>query len=440
MPEQPQPGCPSCPFFDGCGGLTGLGGTLDLFGCAAEAHRNCQERGWTCFCNPHLFAERYSEVGGFKADLRCRLTVPTVDTMPVYIPTIYHSGSRTEPLNLPWAALPLDSVIRMRRDGQFRAIAADGKSLRDQFNLAHTTRIIVTSVRPDPIIEQFWRYHQIADAPAILAGLDIDAITVPNYSFFDDCPRPHILYNWSRMLRVAERFSAAGLGTILHLNALAPAHWRRWERILRDCPDAKFVCKEFQTGLRTRDRGDEAYRELVNLQTRLGRSLHPILIAGRRYLSNLAHDFPGSRFTIIDATPFMRTYYRRGLENTRNTRLKWRPRKTRIGESLHANLLETIQIYQSKFERMAASVVQQPELALKVHPSPKPKARQVTRVEDLPLFSGWKNASEKTAPSSPLHPPQNRRAHPTRNNRCNAAVERQTRVVPTRLEGAIPPS
>ena len=441
MTQLLQPGCPGCPFVKGCGGLAGLGGTLDLFGCAVEGHEHCEERGWTCFCNPHLFAERYSEAGGFEADLKRPLVVPKVETMPLYIPTIFHSGSRTEPLNLPWAALPVDSVIRMRRDGQFRAIAADGKSLRDQFNLAPTTKIIVTSVRPDQVIEQFWRYHRSADAPAVLAGLGIDAITVPNFSFFDDCPRPHILYNWSRMLRVAERFSAAGLGTILHLNALTRADWRHWERILQEQPDAKFVCKEFQTGLRKRDRGDQAYMELVSLQTRLGRPIHPILIAGRRYLPKLAHDFPGGRFTIIDATPFMRTYYRRGLENTRNTRLKWRIRRTRVGESLHANLFETIQTYESKLDRMAASVAQHPELGLKVHPSPKPKVPRVTRVEDLPLFAGrHEKVSQKVPLNSSLQPPQNRQVHPTRNNRYNGLVRRQIQVAPTHLEVSIPPS
>lgn len=361
--------------------------------------------------------------------------------MPLYIPTIFHSGSRTEPLNLPWAALPLDSVIRMRRDGQFRAIATDGKLLREQFNLAQTTRIIVTSVRPDPVIEQFWRYHRIVDAPAILSGLDIDAITVPNFSFFDDCPRPHILYNWSRMLRVAERFSAAGLGTIPHLNALTTADWRRWERILRDHPDAKFVCKEFQTGLRKRQRGDEAYAQMADLQAKLSRILHPILIAGRRYLPRLARDFPGRQFTIIDATPFMRTYYRRGLENTPNTRLKWRVRKTKIGQSLHASLFETIQSYISKLERMATVATDQPELGLKFYPSRQANNQAVTRFEDLPLFLNGHQKASHYGPEQPIAaPPRNRHERPSQNTRCIDFVTRRRSVVPTHPVAATPPN
>jgi hypothetical protein len=419
-----------------------LSDNLDLFGCDSAAnHKNCKERGWTCFCNPHLFAERYSEVGGFQADLRGALVVPKVEMMPMYIPTIFHSGSRTETLNLHWAALPLDSVIRKRRDGQFRAVATDARSLRAQFNLADSTKIIVTSVRPDPVIEQFWRYHQSADAPSVLAELGIDAITVPNFSFFDDCPRPHILYNWSRMLRIAERFSSAGLGTVLHLNALTMADWRRWERILRDHPHVRFVCKEFQTGLRKHDRGEEAYAQLVNLQAQLGRSLHPILIAGRRFLPKLALDFPGSNFTVIDATPFMRTYYRRGLESTRNTQLKWRPRKTKVGESLHLSLAATIQSYQTKLERVVANVSQQPELGLKVFPVQRCRGFRITPLEDLPLFANGRQKLLNAPPTnSEPDPLPDRNGFPSRNSRGNGLASRRIPVLPTRRRAATPPN
>lgn len=438
MQQTLQSGCPGCPFLNGCGGLRG---NLDLFGCAVEKHDHCKEKGWTCFCNLHLFAERYSEVEGFEADLRRPLVNPKVEKMPVYIPTIFHSSSRPELLHLPWVALPLDSVIARRRDGQFRAVAKDGKSLREQFHLAQTTRIIVTSVRSDPVIEQFWSYHRVADAPAVLAGLDIDAITVPNFSFFDDCPRPHILYNWGRMLRVAERFSEAGLGTILHINALTQADWRRWERILRDQPNAKFVCKEFQTGLRVRERGDDAYRELVDLQARLGRPLHPIMIAGRRFLPRLANDFSGVRFTIIDATPFMRTYYRRGLENTRNTRLKWHIRKTKASESLHTSLFATILAYKGKLDRIVAVSIQHPELGFKVPPSARPKERRVTLVADLPLFSGPHQEIAQKIPENVSEPaPRSRHAQPTRNIHDIGLGGRRKPTVPRYLEAAIPPS
>ena len=423
-------GCDRCRFYNVCGGM---GDTFDFLGCSFGSHAQCTARGWTCFCNPHLFADRYSEVGGFEAALQCRLVVPTA-SFPYYIPTIYHSGSRNKLLPIEWAALPLDCVIRKRRDGRFRATASDGESLRKAFGLASSTKIIVTSVRPDPVIEQFWRHHRIADAPSILAELDIQAITVPNYSFFDDCPRPHILYNWSRMLRVAERLSAAGLGTILHLNALTRPDWDRWERILRDQSDITVIAKEFQTGLRNRVRGDQAYAELIRLQERLGRHLHPILFAGRRFLPSLDRNFPAGS-TVIDATPFLRTYFRRGLEHTRNSDLKWKVRKTAKGLLLDTKLAQVLQDYQNKLLQLRAP---QRELALKLQQLQPPKKPVITLVGDLPLFA-TRRASPSAQDSGVPRPPV-RNAPSIRRHRNSDDVSSARQGVPKPLAAASHPS
>ena len=77
------------------------------------------------------------------------------------------------------------------------------------------------------------------ETAAALARLGTIAMTVPNFSFFENAPRPHTLWNLKRMLIVAEELTTAGLPAVVHLNALTAADWKLWTHFLRVRPEIK---------------------------------------------------------------------------------------------------------------------------------------------------------------------------------------------------------
>jgi hypothetical protein len=280
------------------------------------------------------------------------MSVPSGEPMPLYAPALYHAGRRNQRLDFPWVAIPLYTIIRRKRNGTFGSIAKNGPALRHAFGLSDKVRIIVTSVAPDAYLEDLWSHHQEVGLQNLLRSLDVQAVTVPNYSYFEDAQPVHTLYNRARMLRIAERFSSAGLSVVPHLNAFAETHWRFWTAFLREHSNVVYICKEFQTGFRAAAKGGEAYKRLVRLQEDVGRQLHPILIAGQRFLPRMRQDF-GTNFTIIDAVPFIKTCHRQFLKSADDGGFNWKTKKTRRGQPLDDRLRENVTAYEARLREKA---------------------------------------------------------------------------------------
>jgi hypothetical protein len=113
------------------------------------------------------------------------------------------------------------------------------------------------------------------------------------------------------LLLATERLSLAGVAVIPHLNALRPADWDFWLCFLTEHKHVTMVAKEFQTGNRLKKVGDESFYELVRLQQRLGRALHPMLVGGARYYADAHREF--ATFSIMDSRPFLQTQNRTRL-------------------------------------------------------------------------------------------------------------------------------
>ena len=82
--------------------------------------------------------------------------------------------------------------------------------------VAGETKVIVTGVGQDQIIEDFWGAHRKEELLQFLTTLNIELFTVPNFSFPLDAPPLHHRYNRARILRLAERGASAGLPLALH--------------------------------------------------------------------------------------------------------------------------------------------------------------------------------------------------------------------------------
>lgn len=373
----------------------GVDADLGLSGCAAFDHRLCEEHEWTCICNPVRFVERFREVGGFacKSNERFRDVPP----LPVYIPTYYHDFSHAKPLDIGWIAVPLHTLIKTLPDGTLGFIAETRQQLRELLGVQANTKIIVTGPGPDQGLEDFWRFHKKANLLTLMVSLGIEAFTVPNYSLFLDSPPPHHRYNRSRILRMAERASAAGLSTVLHLNALHEEEWRDLEQFLLAHPEIKVVCMEFQTGYKSPTIGDRAFNRLVTLQRNIKRPIHPILIGAARYAMRLGKNFETG--TIIDAQPFLHTFNRKMCVVHSDGRITWNFHRSHRIEIMAGRFMVNLRTYSDRIAgRMRGTEpLGQRDLLLRLPPSKPPVVRGKQQpLNNSPLFC--QKPSEHTTP------------------------------------------
>jgi hypothetical protein len=216
-----------------------------------------------------------------------------------------------KPLNCSFVALSLYEALRvLRRKGG--GYESPGKfEFRRRLVLRDDCRIILIGVGPDATIEGFYAKFRGLGLAKILADLDLIAVTPPNFSFFLDVPRPHSLYNRKRMLRVADEFLRQGVPVAPHFNATNDADWDFWIDLLRNCPELSTYCKEFQTGNRLRSHYERSVEQMLRVQDRVGRMLHPLLVAGKKPLPGMLPHH--ASFTVIDSEPSMKTNHRQIL-------------------------------------------------------------------------------------------------------------------------------
>jgi hypothetical protein len=252
--------------------------------------------------------------------------------LPLYIPVIQHGKSRIQPLGFDTVALPTSDVIAKRRNGHYGLRSCTAGELRSEYLIDARAKVLLVSVSDDDPLEIYWENRRAYKTPAALAKIGLIGMTVQNFSFFSDAPRPHILWNRARMVRVAEELSGAGVPVVLHLNALTAADWEFWADLLKQNPLMSYVAKEFQTGNRTPREGAQAIKALRDLQQRVGRTLHPIVVGGAQFVRALSEEF--ARFSIVDSVPFMRTMYREKIVVLPGGKKRWRHFPTKQGEPL----------------------------------------------------------------------------------------------------------
>lgn len=271
----------------------------------------------------------------------------------MYIPLLQHEYKLEHPLLPPVVALPTFRVVKPMRGGGYGTRTGGAEALRQRFHLGADTPILLASVARDKHLEAYWRSRRLHDVPRKIAEMGVSAITIPNFSFFQDAPRTHTLWNLRRMALVASELSEAGVGVIPHVNALTVHDWNYWAQLLRSQPQLRFVAKEFQTGLSHHAAGSRAFERLRWLQDEVGRDLHPILIAGGRFLRELPKYF--KRFTVVDSVPFLCTMHRKeAAPAPESTGLRWAKRATPPGQCLDELWKHNITKYQNWASRRAA--------------------------------------------------------------------------------------
>ncbi|MDB6033132.1 MAG: uncharacterized protein JWM16_3470 [Verrucomicrobiales bacterium] len=332
-----QTGCPECLVFRQCGGHPFP--IIYRLGCANFAHASAPVD--TDDMNP-AFAEKFWKLwrdtdGLFQYSIG-PLRSMNADGLPRYIPVVQNRHLLSAaPLAVDTVAIPLFKIFGRLRSGGYGARFQTAKELRDSFGLRHDARIILVGVDKDPPLETFWAKHQRPGVLASLASLGLE-VTVPNYSFFTCVPRFQILRNRKRILLASERISQAGVRVSVHLNANTEADWEFWQSFLAEHAEVTCVTVEFQTGaLLDQEFGMRTFQHLVNIQNRLGRRLHFLLVGAARFYPRAVAELRS--FSLIDSRPFICAQKRKMLDKSSNGDYVWKNYPTRKGATL-ASLFE----------------------------------------------------------------------------------------------------
>lgn len=268
---------------------------IDYFCCGTGA---CDE-----VCPKHpLYFERLAEVGNIRFDDLNPVTQRRVRP-PVYVPHIPHQYIRQTNLRSRWVSL---SPYQLLRQGGL--VVENATGLREMFNVAPETQVVLRGVDEDENLERYWATRKRDGLVERFGDLGPLLIIAPNFSHFGNVPRMDNLWNRRRQLLCIEEMAEAGLNVVPHLNDIVPGDWAFWHAYLRDNPSISIVAKEFQTRCRAPEEGAKAVARLADLQDRLGRELHPIIVGGAQFIELLATRF--HRFTILDSRPLIGAFNR----------------------------------------------------------------------------------------------------------------------------------
>lgn len=268
--------------------------------------------------------------------------------LPAYVPLLQHPYSRREMLTVPIVALHLYQLFRKGTDGRYRCRFKNAAELRARYRLHPGTKILLSGVAIDRRLELFWAHHRSDNVAAQLANLGVIGVTIPNFSFFTDVTRYQILRNRKRIVLLTERLSAAGVRVAPHLNAITPRDWEFWFELLRDHPDTSVVSLEFQTGLATQSEGEAALQQVADIQQKLGRLIHPILVGGAKHFVSAQKLF--TRFTVVDSRPFMEAQARRILVGDNASGFRWQKSMAERGAAIDEHFLINLATYPEKLK------------------------------------------------------------------------------------------
>ncbi len=293
------------------------------------------------------FWAKWDDVGGLLDFTIASVTPVNSSDLPTYIPLLQHCYSRRAVLNVEIIALHLWKVFKRDRDGRYVCRFRDGAHLRAAYRLHPDTKILLSGVAIDRHLEVFWAEHRKANLAAQLARLGICGVTTPNFSFFTDVTGFQILRNFRRILLTAERLSAAGIPVAIHLNAITDRNWELWYDLLSQHSNSNVVALEFQTGLAVIEEGRKTLERVAELQQKLGRLLHPILVGGAKHYLEAEKLF--HRFSVVDSRPFMEAQARTVLTREVSGAFRWR-KTVEGGRYIDRHLESNLALYPEKLK------------------------------------------------------------------------------------------
>jgi hypothetical protein len=308
-----------------CGGLAKVGESASMLGCF-EPCAGCVGGSRCTFTCPSRtdFIRRVSAAGMLLPIAHPRFPKFEASALPRYLTVIQGGVYFERPVKLSFAALNLAEVFHgdKAQGISFGRRVLTRESVRKEWGLASDSKILLSGVSKDQPLECLWSNHQSVELAAQVAALGVAGVTAPNFTFWKEKPRFHNMWNRRRMLKMCERFAAAGVPVIPHINSTHPADWDFWFQYLREHPELVAVCLEFRTGNRRFEVRDRKIAALYDLRERLGREIHPIITGNIEAASLVGQYF--LFYTAVDSTPVIKTIKRQRMVVTNDKIAMWR--------------------------------------------------------------------------------------------------------------------
>ncbi|MDB5601880.1 MAG: hypothetical protein JWN71_3924 [Xanthobacteraceae bacterium] len=326
--------CLNCFLLGQCGGLRVKGSAMDCQRFCCGGQEGCNV---VCFNSPVNYARRLGEVGGFGLKNVDRCAAIPFPRIRGYAPLIHHAYSRKTTFPGEMVALSLYELLD--RDGAPKYFSRD--DVARNFRIRPDAKIIISGVHKDKFLERFWRSAHRNSIVLMLKSLDVALMTSPNFSVYNNVPRPENLYNIKRIALIAQEFLALGVPTALHINACTEADYLTFTEFLADRPEFEAISFEFITGPGYPSRMNWHIKQLMLLANAVGRPLQLVLRGGTKALFPLSSVF--HNIVSLDSDPLHRALHRQRLVLGNDGRLfpvkNTLPKGTPVDELLVENAL-----------------------------------------------------------------------------------------------------
>ena len=293
---------PDAPHAFGCDGcfLLGVCGGLRVKGAAFDCQRFCCRQPdckLVCFNSPVNYANRMREVGGFDLSTIPQCAPVTIERLRGFAPLIHHAYSRKELFFNETIAISLYELLD--REGAPRYFSRE--HITQNFRISSTAKLIVSGIQKDHLLERIWRSPHRNSIVAMLKTIGVSAFTSPNFSVYNNVPRPENLYNIKRIALFSHEFLSAGVPTALHINACTDADYAGYTEFLATHTEFEAVSFDFITGPGYPSRMWWHVRKLIELRNQVRRQIQLILRGGAHALHGLSAAY--SDIVVIDSKP-----------------------------------------------------------------------------------------------------------------------------------------
>jgi hypothetical protein len=202
-PDQPPAfGCSTCFLQKTCGGLQVKGAAIDCqrFCCGKS---DCQ---LVCFNSPTNYAKRLKEIRRFPLDNIPRCKAVPSERLRGFVPLVHHAYSRTETFPGEIVAISLYELLDRHGAPKY----SSREDIAKNFRIKPTAKLVISGIQKDYFLERIWKSPHRNSTTLMLKSLQIAMLTPPNFSVYNNVPRPENLYNIKRIGLVAQEFLASG--------------------------------------------------------------------------------------------------------------------------------------------------------------------------------------------------------------------------------------
>ena len=329
-------GCPGCPHFSECGGLSVRASLVDCLELCCEDSVHCTR---VCRHNPQLFVQQMREVGGLNLEGIPRTSVCSSQLSSDVVPLIYHGSSRSIALAGRSFALRLADIIDFKH-GKLHFETRE--ALCQAYSIDPAADLVLTGVNHDHRVEPWWTLgEQRIAIIKTMKELGIALVTTPNFSLLLDNPRTDDLHAMKRIAITFEEFQREGLSCALHPNDRTYRDFERWSKFIAERSEIETLAYEFITGSGQKLRRQFHLDRLADLAKVSGRELD-IVVRGDPQVIPFLRQFY-RRVIYIETNAFMKTLKRQRAERLDNNALRWPAAPTIVGETVDKLLIHNVE-------------------------------------------------------------------------------------------------